>query len=140
MLVMLNFSRTQNFRLLSFPSSYGLINVLYCAYQASGMDTFIGMTKMTTTITGAAVSYQTAVMTETQTSITAAGMMDMLLRPFISQLTLPSFCSSLVTVIVRMSMVSTREKNSFVGTVKTIHRMPWQKGNTPFWNTWATKI
>lgn len=87
---------------------------------------------MTITRTGAAVSYQTAVTTETQKSITAAGMMDTLPMPFTFPLTVPSFCLSLATISVSMSMVPMREKNSFTGTVKTIHRMPGQMGNTPF--------
>lgn len=141
MLVMLNFSSTQNFIFFSFPSSYELIYVLYCAAcQASDMDTFIGMMKMTTTRTGTEVRCQTAVITETQKSTTAAGMMDTLLRAFIFQLTLPSFCSRLVTIRVSMSMVPTRERNSFAGTVKTIHRELTQNGATPSWRSMAPKI
>ena len=140
MLLMLYFSSTQNFRFFSFSFSYGLINVLYCAFQASVMDTFVGMMKMTETITGPAVSYQTALMTETQKSITAAGMMGTLRRPFIFPLTLPSFCSSLVAISVSKSMVSGSEKSTFTGTLKTIHRRPRQVGPTPFWSSWAKKI
>lgn len=141
MLVMFNFSSTQNFRFFSFPSSYELIYVLYCAaYQASGMDTFIGMMKMTITRTGTQVRCQTAVITETQESTTAAGMMATLLGAFIFPLTLPSFCSRLVTIRVNMSMVLTRERNSFAGTVKTIHRKLTQNRTTPSWRSMPAKI
>ena len=79
-------------------------------------------------------------MTETQKSITAAGMMGTLLTPFIFPLTLPSFCSSLVAISVSKSMVPGSEKSTFTGTVKTIHRMPRQVGATPLWSPWATEI
>lgn len=108
---------------------------MFCAYQPSGMDTFTGMMKMTTTRTGTEAIYQTAVMTGTQKFITAAEMMDHLLTAFIFQLTLPSFCSGLVTISVSMSMVPIREKNSFVGTMKTIHRRLAQNGTTPSWRS-----
>ena len=104
------------------------------------MDTFTGMMKIIKIITGPAVSYQTAVMAETQQSITAAGMMGTLLRPFIFPLTLLSSCSSLVTIIVSVSMVPGSERGTFTGTAKTIHRMPRQLGATPFWSSWATGI
>lgn len=140
MLVMLNFSNTQNLRFFSFLSSYVLINVSYCAYQASEMDTFTGMMKITITTTGTQAIYQTAVMTGTQWFITAAEMMDYLRRPFIFQLTLPSFCSSLVTISVSMFMVPFRERNSFVGTVKTNHRRLRQNGTIPSWRSIPAKI
>jgi len=104
------------------------------------MDTFTGMMKMIIIITGPAVSYQTAVMTETQKSITAAGMMGTLLGPFIFPLTLLSSCSSLVTMNVRVSMVPGSEKSTFTGTAKIIHRRPRQLGATPFWSSWAREI
>ena len=104
------------------------------------MDTFTGMMKMTITITGTAAICQTAVMAGTQKFITVAEMMDHLLTVFIFQLTLPSFCSSLVTIRVSMSMVLIRERNSFVGTVKTIHRGVGQDGTTPSWRSMAAKI
>ena len=104
------------------------------------MDTFTGMMKMTITRTGTEAIYQTAVMTGTQEFITAAEMMDHLLTAFIFQLTLPSFCSSLVTIRVSMSMVLIRERNSFVGTVKTIHRRVRQNGTTPSWRSMVAKM
>ena len=147
MVVMLNFSSTQNFRFFSVPSNYGLIlNISYCAYQASRwMHTFTGMMKMTTTRTGTVGAVgqavcQTAVMAETQRLITAAEMMDHLLTAFIFQLTLPSFWSSLITVRVSMCMVLNRQRNSSVGTVKTIHRRVRQDGTTPSWRSMAAKM
>jgi len=59
------------------------------------MDTLSGTTKMTTTRIISLVSYQTASMAETQESISAVGMTNMLLTSLIFPLTSPSFYSSL---------------------------------------------
>ena len=80
------------------------------------------------------VSYQTAFMTRTQKYSSAVGMMDTQLMSLIFPLTRPSFCSSIIPINVRWSIIPKSRKNFSAGTMKMSYPIILKlKANTPFW-------